>query len=574
MRKIHHYCFALILLCCSSFALASDNVSIKVTGVSDDAAKNVSNRLESGIKSLGKSPSKQAIDSYLNNAKYDIRKAIEPFGYFRAIINTHVHYLRKQHEMTVKIIPGPVLKITQLTVKVLGVGREDADFIHLLDKFPLKKGAPLLIKQYNDSKKAFFHIAEKRGFLDAKFKTNKITVDLDNYTASVVLIFKTGPHYYFGPVTFAPSPFATSFLRRFIHFKHGQAYSTNDLLVLQDHLNSSNYFQQVQVQPEFKKIKGKHVPIMVDLVPKKAHRFTVGVGYDGSKDTIRGTLGWDWRRVTSTGHRLQALAQGSLIQSTFQLIYTIPGRNPLTDRTSIQAAMFHQDLEDIQSNAIQFGVAHISNWREWQRTLGITGLIERQYDGTNQPTLTTNWLYPTFNVRRIHADNTLNTNNGYMLNFLIQGAVEGLLSDHTFVQAKVDAKYIKTFNHEQTRAILRGSFGITAVDSVYNLAPSLRYYTGGSQTVRGFRYKSLGPGKYVAIGSAEIQHVIIGEWRAAAFTDFGNAFNNFKDPILGSFGVGIVRRSPVGSINIGVAKQFGKGRDDIAFIFSMGPDLA
>ncbi len=68
----------------------------------------------------------------------------------------------------------------------------------------------------------------------------------------------------------------------------------------------------------------------------------------------------------------------------------------------------------------------------------------------------------------------------------------------------------------------------------FNKVPyNLRYFTGGDQGIRGFDYKSLSPvvdgfkvgGQALAVGSMEYNYQFKEGWRAAVFSDFGNAYD-------------------------------------------------
>ncbi len=73
---------------------------------------------------------------------------------------------------------------------------------------------------------------------------------------------------------------------------------------------------------------------------------------------------------------------------------------------------------------------------------------------------------------------------------------------------------------DDSRVILRTDLGYTAVHDFNDLPLSLRFYAGGSQSVRGYEYQALGlpdGGRYLVVGSAEYQHQIYGNWNAAVF---------------------------------------------------------
>ena len=149
----------------------------------------------------------------------------------------------------------------------------------------------------------------------------------------------------------------------------------------------------------------------------------------------------------------------------------------------------------------------------------------------------------------------------------------------SFLQARLDAKYIHKLL-PSNRIILRSSLGATAINNVRNLPLSLQFLAGGTQSVRGYSYQSLGPGKFLFVGSIEFQQTIYREWGAAVYFDFGNALdhlqsnlNDFAKDLKPSVGFGIVRSSPIGPIQIGIAKGLDHRTRPYRLVFSMGPDL-
>src|SRR6185312_4778930 len=106
-------------------------------------------------------------------------------------------------------------------------------------------------------------------------------------------------------------------LQRYVPFQINDPYSPDKLVALQDALNSSNYFQQVTINPLQQQIKQQQVPIQVILVPRKSQQSNVGIGY-GTDTGPRLGIGNEWRYLNSYGHRLTTLLRISSIQKSFQ----------------------------------------------------------------------------------------------------------------------------------------------------------------------------------------------------------------------------------------------------------------
>src|SRR5690606_9478919 len=111
---------------------------------------------------------------------------------------------------------------------------------------------------------------------------------------------------------------------------------------------------------------------------------------------------------------------------------------------------------------------------------------------------------------------------------------------------------------------------------------SIRFFTGGDQSVRGYKYQTLGPenedgeivgGKHLIQASVETDFPIYGEnWRMAFFYDTRNAFNDLDNyDMKHSVGLGLRWISPIGPVRIDLGHPLSDG--GIRLHITMGPDL-
>ena len=115
------------------------------------------------------------------------------------------------------------------------------------------------------------------------------------------------------------------------------------------------------------------------------------------------------------------------------------------------------------------------------------------------------------------------------------------------------------------------------------LPASLRFFAGGDNSVRGYKYKSLGPtdsdgepkgGHNLLTGSLEYEHPIRGEdWWAAAFVDAGNAYDTDDFTVKFGYGLGVRWYSPVGRLRLDVAVPDDTSDDEWRIHFGLGADL-
>ena len=182
-------------------------------------------------------------------------------------------------------------------------------------------------------------------------------------------------------------------------------------------------------------------------------------------------------------------------------------------------------------------------------------------------------LSPYAHWLRVKSDDLLNPKHGNRISLTLRGAAKSFLSNVSFLQAQLDVKLLHQLT-KNGRVVLRTSLGYVASDDFSELPLSLKFLTGGSQSVRGYKYQSLGPGRYLFTASAEYQHRIFDQWNGALFYDMGNAFNDLSNiKLKQSIGIGVIRETPIGPLEIAIAKPLDKPGQPIRLVFNLGPAL-
>lgn len=545
--------------------LHAKKIRYQIHGTSDEINKNILSRLKIVDKQISSQSSTTVKKELIVS---NVEKAMQPFGYFNPRVRLSI---ASSKVINIDITQGPAVTISAVEIKIKGPGHQQQSFKDWAKNFPLKPGMPLLIEKYNQAKQELFSIAEKNGFLKPKLIKSEILINKLHHSARIVIFFDSGPLYYFGKVSINPTSLNPELINRYIQFKPGQPYSSQRLLQLQDALSNSGYFQAITVKPQLNQATAtRHVPINIQLNVKPSQSYTIGGGY-GTDTGVRGTLGWSMVPANENGHKFQALIQGSAIQNTVQAQYTIPGKNPINQQYNLSATVYNLDYPNSESKAAQLKAAYLIHKSTWQRTMGLTALYER-YTINSTPKRDSFFLYPFFNWKSLHADDPLFAKKGYSIAVNLSAASQDIGSKTNFAQAQTDLKAAYTL-WDITRLYGRVSAGATEVGNILDLPPSLQFYTGGAQTVRGYEYQSLGPGKYLLVASAELQQRVYKKWYVIGFYDAGNAFNQRPMALQRSYGGGLMWVSPIGAIRAGLARAVDRPSKPLRFYFSMGPDL-
>ncbi|ADJ29499.1 surface antigen (D15) [Nitrosococcus watsonii C-113] len=552
----------------------------KVEGVKGEVLENVMAYLSIAHQKKDAQLAEGVIHRLYGKAEGEIKTALEVYGYYQPQIEAELQQRPKKWLARYRIDPGPRMRVGKVDLTVTGEGAEDPAFQALQQDFPIKEGEFLNQTHYEQGKSALQRLASERGYFQANFTQQALRINLDTYSSGAVLRFDTGPRYRFGPVTFTETVVRPQLLARYVPFQEGEFYRSSKVVELQTALVDSDYFAVVEVEPHPQRAANLEVPISVYLQAEKHNRYSVGVGF-GTNTGPRLNLGWENRYINRYGHRFNFALNTSKINQTFDASYVIPIGNPRTDRVSIASSIGRRSTVTSNSHIALFGIRRIvARPGGWQETLFLDYRLE-DFDVGGDSGLA-KLLIPGITWFRRQADDPVYPQRGHRVSLELQGAAQELLSNNTFLQFTLQGKIIRSLGR-RSRLLVRGDAGTTWVSDFANLPPSVRYFAGGDQSIRGYAFSSLGAinerdrvigGKNLLVGSVEYEYRFLDKWAAAAFYDAGNAFNDFSSlEVQQGAGVGVRWISPVGPIRVDFAFALSKPGTPFRLHVNLGPDL-
>ncbi|HEX3127498.1 MAG TPA: autotransporter assembly complex family protein [Thermoanaerobaculia bacterium] len=563
---------------------ARENVRIEIDGLDRDLRRNVLATLSLEEARGDDDLDEDRLRRLHSRAAEEIETAIQPFGYYRPGVQSTLEREGDTWVARYTVEPGPALKVTRRDIQLLGDGANDAGFQRIVRDFPLTEGETLFHPDYESGKAAFEEYAAQNGYLDAAFEENQIRVDLASYTSDVILHFNTGPRYRFGPVHFNQDFLDPDLLKGYVTWKQGDPINVNELLKLQDALSDSPYFQRVEVVTRQEQAQGLEVPVEVNLTASQRQRWSAGAGY-GTDTGPRGTVALELRRINRHGHRGQTEARVSQIEKRFSANYQIPGPYPRTDVLTYQLGYADLNTDTSQSHSGLIGAGLTQARGSWREAFGLNYQVEDFEVGVDEGR--SKLLIPQASWSRVKADDRISTTRGHRVQVDFRGADEALLSNASFLQAEVQGKLIHSFA-DRFRFITRAEVGWTETGQFRELPPTLRFFAGGDQSVRGYAYQALGPldeagnvigGESLLTGSVEVEYRILEKWRflekwgVAAFYDAGNAMQSFSGSLEEGAGVGVRFVSPIGPIRADAAWALTEPGHPVRFHLTVGPDL-
>ncbi|WP_111657066.1 autotransporter assembly complex protein TamA [Isoalcanivorax indicus] len=513
----------------------------------------------------------------LRNARQNADRGLRALGYYRAQIDARLERDNGCWRLLVDVEPGQRVIVREVNVRVTGEAEEDNAFRQIFVNRRIRENEPLIHSHYEDTKNLLVRTAADRGYFESRLREHRLEVDADAGEARIHLWLDSGPRYRFGSVTLEQDVLNDDLAYRFIPFTEGDYYDSRQLISLQQSLNASGYYASVRIDTDPDE-EALRVPVHVTATPRARHGYMAGIGFSTDIGP-RLRLGYENRRVNRRGHRYNTELEASPVRSGAGINYEIPLDDPNRERINLSSSFQQEETSTSESERYRVGVAYLRELRTgWIATTSLE--YEREYFTIASQRDRTDLLMPGFELSRTRGNHPIYPTRGWTVSGKVRFAEEQALSSVSFIQVRGRAKAVMPFLGG--RVLTRVEGGATEADEVIELPTSVRFFTGGDNTVRGYGYQRLGPrnddgevigGRHMVASSIEYDYLFLPSWAVAVFVDAGNAYDTLNDfEALYGYGIGVRWRSPIGPIRIDVARP-SDGRDPFRLHVSMGPDL-
>ncbi len=553
-------------------------VDVRIEGLDDELRGNVEAFLSIDQDGL-EDASPRRIRHLHRRAPAEIRRALEPFGYYRPQVDAQLEGGPEEWSARYRVDLGEPVRVERVRIRLTGPAADDPAFARAIENAPLTEGERLLHADYEATKQRLTELTAQRGYVEATWTRSALRVFPERGAAEAVLELDSGPRYRFGEIRFVGSELNDAFLRRYLQFEPGDPYDGRALLELQYTLNDSNYFRRIDVSAQMEQATAdRRIPIEIQLDPRPQHRYTFGLGY-GTDTGARVSVGREDRWVNARGHRFDTEFQIAEVRSRLSARYTIPLDQPWRERMELMAAVGEREIGDGIARQRQIAVQRVGTHGGWQTTLGVE--LERSTDEIGDESVTRQLVMPRLGVTRGRFNESVFATRGYRLSADLNGGTETFGSDVSFLRLHLDGYFVRGL-WPDGRVLLRGELGRTQIEDVDDLPLSQRFFAGGDQSVRGFAYQNLAPrnadgdvigGRYLGVASVELEQLVAGNWGAAVFVDHGNAMNELATERRTSAGIGMRYRSPVGVFRVDIARPIDDLGGSARLHLSLGVDL-
>lgn len=457
------------------------------------------------------------------------------------------------------------------------------------DQLGLAPGAPAVAADVLAAQQRLLAAIRETGHPLAKVDLPPVSLRPSEHLLDVSFRATEGPYANIGAIRITGLKTVNEdYVRRRLLLHSGQRFSPAQLQAAREDLASIGVFSVVRIEPGDHVDPDGTIPIVIDVTERPLHSVDFGAAYSTDLG-VNATAGWHHRDLFGNGEQLNITGGiqlgGNAVRKpgyTFNIQLIKPDFLARDQTLEVDLGAVKQSLEAYDQKALTQKIELDRKLSpHWTVGIGVSGEqeeitqegVERRYDLIGVP----------ISVRFDNTNNLLDPTSGYRAALLLTPLQSFGGSSATFVIGQLSGSaYFDLSGSGRSVIAIRGLVGKAYGADVFSLPPDQRFYAGGSGTVRGFRYQSVGPqfadnkptgGTAVSAGSVEFRQRIREHYGVVAFVDAGQVTANgapfTSDWRIGA-GIGARYYTSIGPIRLDVAIPLNRQPHGDAFELYIG----
>ncbi len=467
-------------------------------------------------------------------------------------------------DLVLRVGPGSRARIREIRIHIDGLVPETRRQ-ELLEAWPLKPGLPFRQADWTQAKEQLLQALLERDYPAARITHSQAEVDADSGQVVLEVTAHSGPAYRFGELKLdGLLRYKPDLVERYnTQVEPGDPYEEGRLQTLQTRLENTPYFNSVSVRIDPDAAEpgpdgSLTAPVRIRLRERQPHQLGLGAGLSsntGARVEMNYRSADLFRKAwqLNSGIRLEQLKQ-----SAYADIFLPPTRDQ--SQYAFGVLFERSDIQNLKLQTQSLGISRTRQQGSVDLSLNLGYIEEKQtpqdMESRHTRALTFNsiWTWQPFRgqIERVE---------GYSSQVQLGGSIKPV-SDQNFVRLYGKHQHSLALGSRNTLS-LRAEGGIILAPSRQGIPQNFLFRAGGTQSVRGYSYQSLGVqegqavlgGRYLTTLSAELTHWLADSpWGIAAFVDAGNAGDDKKTfKLKTGYGLGARWKSPAGPLGVDIA---------------------
>lgn len=451
-------------------------------------------------------------------------------------------------EVQINIELGPLFKLGQ--IEITGTAPKSAQFW-----LGLSTGSPARAAEVLAAGGTLLDRLRDEGYALAKVDEPIAKLDMDNHTLNVSFQVQAGRLTKMGNISVSGlKRVEKDFASNQVELKPGQIYNPAAIEKARQDLLNAGVFSTVRPKIGKKLDDQGQLPVTFEVTERPLHSTSIGAAY--STD-IGGSFSTYWQHHNVMGRAEQIKLTAGVTQiagnSTTGIGYNV-GLSFSKPDFLLRKQSFQAGIGALKQNYTAYDqesiIAEVGLLRKitphWSAG---AGLALEQATVTQENVVRDYTLFGLpLTVKYSTVNNLLEPTKGILASFSITPyhPLTGNDVDTFAVIQASGSTYLDLGKPGRSVLALRGLIGDIEGAGQFSLPPDKRFYAGGSTTVRGYKFQSIGPqfpsgnpqgGKSIVTGTVEFRQRILNDYGVATFIDAGQvSANDFS--ISGNWGVG------------------------------------
>ncbi len=416
-----------------------------------------------------------------------------------------------------------------------------------------------------------------------------VVVHRDRAELDVTFQVSTGPRAALGDIRFnGLRDMSEAFMRERLLLHRGAPFSPSSIESAREDLLALGVFSSVRMVPAETLDLNGELPVLIDVEERKLHAVDFGAAWSTDLGASV-SVGWHHRNLFGGAEQLNLtgaiqLGGNATTKPGYQLgaQFVKPGFLDRDNTLDVSLNAVKQSLLAYDQTALieRIGITRkLSD--HWSIQVGVLGEEERIIqEGTTRDY---NFVGLPVSVKYDTTKSLLDPTSGLRASASLTPVETFGAGSGTYLLTQLaSSAYFDLRGNGRSVIAIRGLLGQASGVGVFGIPPDQRLYAGGSATVRGYRYQSIGPrfpdgkptgGTAMSAWGVEYRQRFLENFAAVAFLDAGQASadgNPFSSNWHAGAGTGLRYYTPIGPIRLDVAVPLNRAHGDDAFELYIG----